>query len=149
MTGAALATARACLERAAAMKDSAARLEQVGDEWYAVCYFYAAYHTVKAAFIEDPIFSDLAALTAKNRFLTLQDRFSTSHKGYVNPGAGGRRMGVNDIVRVLYPEIGAEYERLHMASVEVRYRDGLRSKYVKADFTAIIDRYVAGDLKAE
>lgn len=59
------------------------------------------------------------------------------------------RRGARDGTSVLYPKIGAEYERLHMASVEVRYRDGLRSKYVKADFTAIIDRYVAGDLKAE
>ncbi|WP_314148440.1 hypothetical protein [uncultured Leifsonia sp.] len=141
----ALRTAEDCLRRAVSMKESALGLAERDDEWFAVCYFYSAYHTVKAAFIEDPIFDDIQSLSAVDRFLIMDDRYATSHHGRVS--AHHRRHGVNDIVSLLYPGISVEYVRLHMASIAVRYSSGLgviRSESVKADYAHVVDQYASG-----
>ena len=145
----ALRTPGDCLRRAVAIKASAKHLLEVGDEWFAVCYFYSAYHTVKAAFIEDPVFDDINRLTTLDRFLILEDRYATSHHGRVSNGV--RRMGVNDIVTRLYPAVGAEYVRLHMASIAVRYGRGLgviSASSVRADYDAVVDYYAMGKMVA-
>ncbi|WP_243063166.1 hypothetical protein [Humibacter sp. RRB41] len=142
------ATVEVCLRRGIAAKKTGKNLLEAGDEWFAVCYFYAAYHTVKAAFLEDPIFDDPAALRVVNQYLIPDDRYATSHHGRVN-GGGIRRMGVNDVVRILYPAVAAEYVRLHMSSVHVRYEDGLGAiahDSVIADYDAVIGAYQRREL---
>jgi len=146
--GAAIKTAKGCLERAVSIKTTAERLWNAGDEWFAVCYFYAAYHTVKAAFIEDPVFDNLGELQNVNKFLILNDRFATRHHGYVS--GGSRVMGVNDIVKELYPQVAVEYVRLHMASIAVRYGTGLgviAPDSVIRDYETVIGAYTRGELR--
>lgn len=149
MTHSGLRTAKHCLERAVAMKEAAERIESVEHEWAAVSYFYSAYHTVKAAFIEDPIFTDLARLQAADPRLIMDDKFVTHHRARL--GGGDRKLGVNEIVRILYPTIAARYHRLHMASIAVRYEGGLQAyefAAVKEDYAAVADAYVNGELRA-
>jgi len=98
-------------------------LHAAGDEWAVVCYFYSAYHTVKAALLTDPVFSDLSALKSINANLTPDDRLSTRHQGI--RGLNSPVLGINEIVALLYPSIAAEYRLLHTASVQVRYKDCL------------------------
>jgi hypothetical protein len=144
-----LRTAESCLRRAVKTKETADALWESGDEWAAVCYFYAAYHAMKAALIEDPVFDSLTDLAKHSPFLLLEDRFATKHNGYF--GAGVRRMGVNDIVVSLYPTVAAEYVRLHIASVGVRYGNGLAPitlQSVRNDYDAVIGAYQSGELKA-
>jgi hypothetical protein len=143
-------TAQACLKRAIAAQVTGKMLREAGDEWFAVCYFYAAYHTVKAAFIEDPVFDDVARLAAKSPHLIMEDRFAESHHGRVNFGT--RRLGVNDIVAKLYPDIAVEYVRLHMASMAVRYQQGLGAISVQSvmdDYETVISAYQAGALATD
>ncbi|ODA89812.1 hypothetical protein ATY41_03975 [Leifsonia xyli subsp. xyli] len=119
------------------------------DEWFAVCYFYSAYHTVKAAFIEDPVFDDMSRLSGIDQFLIMEDRYATSHHGRVS--GGRRRMGVNDVVTRIYPEIATEYVRLHMASVAVHYSHGLgviSTESVKGDFARVVECYLSGAMHA-
>lgn len=149
MTHSGLRTAKDCLERAVALKDAAERVEAIDHELAAVSYFYSAYHTVKAAFIEDPIFTDLSRLQAKDSRLIMDDRFVTHHRARL--GSGERKLGVNDIVRILYPSIASRYQRLHMASIAVRYEAGLKVydfAAVKDDYAAVRDAYVNGELRA-
>lgn len=137
-----------CLERAVSIKETARSLRSADDEWFAVCYFYAAYHTVKAALLEDPLFEDPAALSTRSRHLTPDDRYATHHQARL--GKGPRKLGVNDIVRVLYPNIAVEYVRLHMASIDVRCNSGLTTiagSSVEADYEALIAAYVGGHLR--
>lgn len=143
-------TAQGCLERAVAIGETAKRLRNQGDEWYAVCYFYSAYHVVRAALVDDPIFGDVTRLQEKSPYLTMGDRHATRHNGHVL-AEGGRAMGINDIVRVLYPAIAVEYRRLHSASVDVRYGHGLTTiseDSIVADYEAVIGEYKALKLKA-
>jgi hypothetical protein len=140
-----------CLKRAVAIKDSAKALLATGDEWHAVCYFYAAYHTVKAALIEDDVFDDARRLVSISPNLAISDRFAKSHQGYLGQSGRGRKLGVNDIVKLIYPQIAIEYVRLHMASVDVRYGHGLKiitSNFAVEDYTHIIEAYQAGALRA-
>lgn len=150
MTHSGLRTAQLCLERAVAMKEAAERVESEDHELAAVAYFYAAYHMVKAAFIEDPVFDELSRLQSLNPHLIPDDRFVTHHRGRLG-GNEPRKLGVNDIVQILYPSIAPRYVRLHMASIAVRYDSGL-SMYefddVKSDYLEVSRAYVAGDLKA-
>jgi hypothetical protein len=99
-------------------------LHDAGDEWAAVCYFYAAYHLVKAAMLVDPIFQDPAKCAAKHADLNMEDRFTDRHQ-VRRSGGSGRGWGVNDLVLLLYRSIAGDYDRLHQASVSVRYRQGL------------------------
>lgn len=145
----ALETSKACLERAIAIRETADRLLNQGDEWYVVCYFYSAYHVVRAALLEDPIFEDLGRLTARSAYLTMGDRLATRHQGYL--AGGDRVLGINDIVRILYPQIAVEYRRLHSASIDVRYGEGLAvisEESIVDDYHTIVDAYRALRLKA-
>lgn len=73
---------------------------------------------MKAAFINDPIFDDMTALKKLHLDLMPSDRHPTSHQ--VRRGQSG--FGVNDLVHLLYPSMRRDYERLHQASIGVRYR---------------------------
>lgn len=141
-------TTEGCLKRAVVMKTTAELLLNQGDDWFAVCYFYAAYHTVRAAIMADPVFDNVGRLTAFAPWLVPADRFVTAHKARVAPNSP-RKAGVNDVVTLLYPHIAAEYVRLHMASVEVRYQEGLRAIHRDSavkDFHAVRDAYLEGRL---
>lgn len=119
------------------------------DEWAAVPYFYAAYHIVRCALIEDPIFDDIDRLHATHLDLIPPDRHTGRHKGRKNSSAG-REWGVNELVALLYPRIVSEYERLHQASIAVRYGSGLKAPIpsLRADLTTIIGAYNNGQLTA-
>jgi hypothetical protein len=98
-------------------------LLDAGDEWSAVCLFYAAYHLVRATLLSDPIFSDMTRLKRINQNLMPKDQFTEGHHGSRQPGAS---FGVNELVKLLYPAIYGPYEYLHQASIQVRYEQGLR-----------------------
>lgn len=109
----------------------AAEHERVGNaladashEWAAVCYFYAAYHIVKAALLDDPIFDAVDTCQAKHPDLMPEDRYVSRHKGRRNTSAG-REWGVNELVLQLYRAAAGDYDKLHQASNDVRYHDGL------------------------
>lgn len=145
----ALATSEACLKRALASAETAKLLKNQGDEWFAVCFFYSAYHVVRAAMLDDPVFEDMQLLAEKSPHLTIEDRYSTRHHGYM--GSGGRVLGVNDIVTMLYPNVAVEYRRLHMASVDVRYGQGLgviSHESVVDDYETVINAYKDLELHA-
>jgi hypothetical protein len=142
-------TAVKCVERADAFQMSAGKLHAAGDEWFAVCYFYAAYHLVRAAFIADPVFDSIKALAEIDGRLVMEDRFIERHQGRVDGRT--RTLGVNDVVRMLYPAITVEYRRLHAASIAVRYSEGLRTiapATVLADYAVVRGAYDAGKLRA-
>ena len=94
------------------------------DSWGAVCYFYSAFHLVRAALTRDPIFSDLSQLKKAHPGLIPDDRGATAHQAR---RGSERRFGVNDLVRILHPDIFPAYYRLHGASVGVRYEKGISS----------------------
>lgn len=113
------------VRRAGRHYDVGVALHEAGnDEWAAVCYFYAGYHYVKAAMLRDPLFDDPAKCSAKHLDLNTDDRYTDRHQVRKSRDAG-RGWGVNDLVLLLYRGIVGDYERLHTASVDVRYRDGL------------------------
>lgn len=131
------------------MKEAAERLADSDEEWAAVCYFYSAYHTMKAAFIEDPVFDDPTRLSTFSPNLIPDDRYVTHHRGRM--GTGPRKLGVNDIVQLLYPQIAPRYIRLHMASIAVRYENGLAPltlEAVRADYSMLMDAYTKRQLLA-
>lgn len=103
-------------------------LEQAGDEWAAVCYFYSAYHLLKAALQVDPVFDDLPRLASINRNLTIDDRHCSRHQG--SRGLQSPVLGLNEVVGLLYPGISTEYRLLHAASVQVRYKAHLNTRVV-------------------
>lgn len=150
MTGESIRTERGCLERAVSMQETAELLLNQGDDWFAVCYFYSAYHMARAAIMTDPIFENLGQLQRKASWLIPEDRYVTAHQGRVGAG-GSRAAGINDVVKILYPHIAAQYVRLHMASVEVRYQAGLRAIHresVVNDFAAVRTAYLERKLIA-
>src|SRR5690606_3111903 len=100
--------------------DVAAILTRSGNEWGAVCAFYAAYRAVRRVLCNDPRLASDAAARAVNPRLSASSRHVDFHNGHPSRGPG-----VNDVVRYLYPEIAAKYELLHRKSVEVRYESGL------------------------
>ena len=146
-------TATACLARSKTMLASAQILETAGDEWYAVCYFYAAYHTVRAAILDDPLFRSLPQLAkvkdTHRLGMTMDDRYMQRHQGRIANGT--RSVGINDVVRALYPSVAVEYFQLHGASIDVRYKSGLSpadSIAVKSSFEHVDAQYLAGELAA-
>lgn len=124
MTGGSLTTTADCISRADVIRATGDGLAASGDEWAVVNYFYAAYHTVRAALLADPIFTSIAACSAKHPNLQMSDQTATMHKARVVPGKP-RAFGVNDLVSLLYPSIAFEYLELHSWSVNVRYVQGL------------------------
>jgi len=137
------------LTRSVAHMETGDRLRQLGDEWFAVCYFYSAYHMVKAAMRVDPIFDDIARCAAVHPALSVDSRYAEHHSGGL--GQNGRSLGVNEIVFKLYEKIRVPYTRLHSASVAVRYAGGLGDispVTVKDDFDAVRTAYLAGDIVA-
>lgn len=134
------------LARSSSHQDAGDRLKALDDEWFAVCYFYSAYHMVKAAMLEDPIFDDIARCAAVHRNLSVDSRFTTHHSGGL--AANGRSLGMNEIVMKLYKPIRVPYTRLHAASVAVRYgKDGLGEISpisVNDDYVAVCRAYGAG-----
>lgn len=137
------------LERAVAHKETGDKLRDLGDDWFAVCYFYSAYHMVKAAMHADPIFDDMVACAAVDSALTIESRFAEHHSGGL--GAGGRTLGINEIVFKLYKGIRVPYTRLHGASIAVRYGAGLdviSPVTVKGDFDSICKEYTEGRIIA-
>lgn len=96
-----------------------AQLPGAGKEWAAVGYFYSAYHRVRAALIDDPIFGSIQLLAAVSPKLIMDDRFATHHQG--RKGGGVHRLGVSELVALLYPIAAGEYRALHQASIDVRY----------------------------
>lgn len=126
-------------------------LADAGDEWGAVCFFYAAYHLVKAAMLADPLFEDPTRCHAKHHDLNIDDRHTDRHQVRKSRDAG-RGWGVNDLVLLLYRPIVGDYERLHQASVSVRYRDGLPAEALTAlrgSVDRIREAFDAGEIKAE
>lgn len=94
------------------------------DSWGAVCYFYSAFHLVRAALTHDPIFSDLPQLKSIHPGLIPDDRDVTAHQ---TRKGSSRQFGVNDLVRLIHLGILPQYLRLHGASVGVRYERGISS----------------------
>lgn len=108
-------------------KAGAALMEADGSEWAAVCFFYAAYHLAVAAISSDPVFNDPARLRRINAELIPDDRHTARHNGRKR-GPHGREWGVCELMVVLYDQpVASAYDKLHRASVEVRYETGLRS----------------------
>lgn len=115
-----------------------AALADVDHEWSAVCYFYAAYHTVKAALLDDPLFDDPITCQAKHPDLLPDDRYVSRHKGRRHTSAG-REWGVNELVLKLYRSAAGDYDKLHQASNDVRYHDGLMGTVV--DVRQLFERF--------
>lgn len=99
---------------------AAKAIAEASPDWACVAYFYSAYHSMKAAFINDPIFDDMTALKKLDPNLMPSDRRPTSHQ--VRRGQSG--FGVNALVHLLYPSMRRDYERLHQSSMGVRYGQG-------------------------
>ena len=136
-----------CLSRAACHDAAAQLLDERGEEWAAVAYFYASYHRVRAAILVDPVFDSLVDLPKVDPRISVQHREISRHEGRI---VGGRRdIGVNDLVRTLYRPIYAEYLVLHDASVKVRYGRGIsadRLAGVRACWSTVKHQYDAGAL---
>jgi hypothetical protein len=106
---------------------AAGDLRPGNSEWASVAYFYAAYHLVKQAILEDPIWRCPGELAAKHPELRPHVSKVTRHHGKSAGRRRGQIWGVNELVKLLYPTIHEAYVRLHDASIEVRYQRGLRT----------------------
>lgn len=136
-------------ERAETHRLTGENLQALGDEWFAVCYFYSAYHLVKAAMNVDPIFDSATALSKIHPSLTMESRYAEHHSGGF--GQNGRSLGVNEIVFKLYPKIRVAYNRLHVASCHVRYSRGLvtiSTQSVIDDYKVVAKAFAAGEIAA-
>lgn len=144
-------TAEVHLERAQRHRKVGEALRAAGNEWSAVCYFYSAYHLVKNVLLADPVFDDPTALSQIHSTLAMDHRHTSSHHGRQRKGEP-RAWGVNELVFKLYPCIYKEYERLHQASIAVRYEAGLRPEVklegVWQDIRLIADEHQKGSLVA-
>lgn len=128
-------------------------LAETQQEWAAVVYFYSAYHLVSATLLRDPVFDDPSRLASLNPQLTMADRRTTRHHGYMQFGPGGSRTkiwGLNDLIGALYKHVWPFYLQLHEASIDVRYNNGLRVPLEKvAQAHGLIkDEFTAGTLVA-
>lgn len=104
---------------------SASAMAAAAEEWFAVCWFYSAYHLVRARMSEDPVFLDPSGLSQVDARLCMADQQTTRHQG--RRGGGRCELGINDIVRLLYRPIAPSYHKLHQASIAVRYGHGLKA----------------------
>lgn len=147
MTVSSILTPKACLERAIAFKADAEQLRGISNQWFAVSYFYAAYHTVRASLMDDKIFADLPRLKAHNPNWIPDDRWNGHHSARVGPNPPG----VSDLVKALYPDIAIDYGQLHSASIAVRYGlglDGYDGDSLASAFHKIATAATAGELVA-
>jgi len=134
-------------------RDRAAHHAYVGDalaatgepEWAAVCLFYAAYHLMRAALTSDAIFDEPTRLSRISPQLTPADRSTARHKGRKST-SNGREWGINELVFLLYRPLAGDYDRLHQASIDVRYGQGLRGDVadLRGNLTSIEDAYAGG-----
>ena len=118
----------------------------VGEEWAAVCYFYAAYHLARHALRTDPIFDDVTALQRIQRDLLPDHRETEKHQGRFRR-EGPRDYGINELLLTLYPKVVGKYEKLHQASIAVRYDGGLTgltTALVRSYFDEVEDGYRSG-----
>jgi len=137
------------LDRVTQHLDAGDELFQRGNEWSTVAYFYAAYHQMKVAMLEDPVFDDPDTLTSIHMALRQTDRDAAHHQGSPNK-PGGRSMGVTDIAIWVYRPYAANYRRLHSASVDVRYHCGvsqISAETAKQDAYRILQAYKDGKLR--
>lgn len=125
-------------ERHASVGDALAAAGE--DDWAAVCYFYAAYHLVRAALVGDPVFDNPNDLARIDVELTPEDRYTQRHKGRKKT-SNGREWGVNELVLLLYRPYAGIYDRLHQASIDVRYGRGFKT--TAADARALYDQILA------
>lgn len=107
------------------------------EEWAAVCYFYSAYHLLRHALLADPVFGDPPRLRTIHPDLFPGARDITRHHGRNRPGEP-RQWGMNELIQVLYPVVAPTYERLHQASIAVRYKGGI-AQFSAADPRAWLD----------
>jgi hypothetical protein len=128
----------------------AVNLRPRDSEWAAVAYFYAGYHLVRRAMLDDPVWHCPAALAAKHPDLRPDHAKVTRHHGRLPGRRRGLTWGVNDLVKVLYPSIARAYIDMHKASIEVRYLRGLRTPLRECadNWTDIRTEYEAGRLRA-
>lgn len=125
-------------------------LAEVHHEWAAVPLFYAAYHLVKLSLLRDPVWEHPTGLSRINVDLMPEDRFTARHRGRRRSGQA-REWGVNELVQVLYKPVVLPYERLHQASILVRYGMGIEVAALPslvADLGAIEELETNGDLQA-
>lgn len=85
--------------RAVELAGEAGRLHEIGAEWAAVAYFYSAYHRVRAALLDDPVFDDMSRLKRVDPQLLPSDRDTAFHTGRRRGQAP--EFGVNDLVLLL------------------------------------------------
>jgi len=102
------------VRRAEQFASGAKQLRKIQNQWYAVAYFYAAYQTVRASLMTDPIFDDLPRLRAHNPNWITDDRGNSHHQARRGRGQPASP-GVSDLVKALYPQIAVEYTQLHRA----------------------------------
>lgn len=112
------------LERAARHRKVGDALAEAQDEWAAVCYFYSAYHLVRYALRSDPIFDDEPSLLAIHKDLHADLRNLERHQGRNRVGRE-REWGMVEVVGFLYRPVAGTYMKLHLASIGVRYEEGL------------------------
>jgi hypothetical protein len=63
--------------------------------------------------------------------------------------AGAPELGINELVKILYPSIFVPYEELHQRSIQVPYQAGLLLPItILAEDLALIQQAVDGGLKA-
>lgn len=116
---------------------AAQRLEAAGDEWAAVCYFYAAFMAARSCLYADVRLDSDANARAADPKLSASSRHVDFHNGHRSRGPG-----MNEVVATLYPKIGAQYELLHIKSVEVRYDSGLQNATID-DVRQVADLVIA------
>lgn len=116
------------LERAARHRKVGDALADAGDEWAAVCWFYGAYHLAKDGLTSSPVWDEPGALDAISPELHPDDRYTDRHKGRRAGPKGEREWGINELLLKLFAgEVSRMYVRLHEASIDVRYRTGLKA----------------------
>jgi hypothetical protein len=124
--------------RSFAHYETARILVDADNEWAAVCYFYAAFDAARAALYDDVRLDSDAAARAAHPKLSASSRHVDFHNGHPSRGPG-----MNQIVDILYPSVGAKYELLHLKSCEVRYEFGLKDATI-ADICTLGEDVLAG-----
>lgn len=138
------------LEQAQSHLRSAEAILNAGEGgWAVTAAFYSAFHVMRAAILEDPIWDrGPVALTNINPMLGADCQFAEHHQG--NPKTN-RSPGVREVVGYLYPQCRDRYLLLHGASITVRYKEGESrllspcGNYVDVA-KSLLDEYQAGTI---